>query len=249
LRVHDIAARGFGSSADLYERARPGYAPAAVEWICRRLGIGPGRVVLDLGAGTGKLTRDLVRTGAQAIAVEPLDGMREALVQAVPEAEALAGTAEQLPLPDASVDAVVSAQAFHWFRPEQALPEIHRVLRPGGSIALIWNSRDISDQVQERLDELLEPVRGAAEQYWNGDADATLEASPRFGEVEHRTWPGEQRVTLDGLLEVAASRSYVASLDERARRELLDRIREAFAGEDEPIVLRYVVDVFVADRL
>ncbi len=248
MSVHEVAARGFGSAADVYERARPGYATDAVAWVCDRLGIEAGRTVLDLGAGTGKLTRDLVSTGARLIAVEPLDEMRAKLVEAVPEAEALAGTAEQLPLPDASVDAVVSAQAFHWFKADEALPEIHRVLRPGSALALVWNSRDLSDSIQERIDAILEPVREAAERYWNEHTGRSLEASPLFGEVEYRSWPGEQRVTLDGLLEVVASRSYVASLDEPARREVLERVRETFAGEDEPIVLRYVVDVFVADR-
>jgi SAM-dependent methyltransferase len=248
LRIHELAAKGFGSAADVYERARPGYAADAVAWVCERLGIGVGRTVLDLGAGTGKLTRDLVSTGARLIAVEPLDEMRAKLVEAVPAAEVVAGTAEELPLPHASVDAVVCAQAFHWFKPDLALPEIHRVLRPGGAIALLWNSRDLSDSIQKRIDEVLEPMRGEAERYWNGDAEGLLEASPLFGPVEHRTWPGEQRVTVEELLEVVASRSYVASLGEPAHREVLGRIREAVAAESEPIVLRYVVDVYVADR-
>jgi ubiquinone/menaquinone biosynthesis C-methylase UbiE len=248
LRVHDLAARGFGSAADVYERARPGYAPEAVAWACERLGISAERTVLDIGAGTGKLTRSLVPTGARLIAVEPLDEMRAKLVEAVPGAEALAGTAEELPLPDASVDAVVCAQAFHWFRAELALPEIHRVLRPGGGIALLWNNRDLSDSIQERIDAVLEPVRGEAERYWNEESWPPLQASPFFGPVEHGTWPGEQHVTVDELLEVVASRSYVASLDEPARAEVLNRIRESVAAESEPIVLRYVVDVYVADR-
>jgi SAM-dependent methyltransferase len=246
LSVPEPAARGFGSAADVYERARPTYARDAVAWICDRLRIGPGRDVLDLAAGTGKLTRDLVPTGARLVAVEPVDEMRAALVRAVPGVKAFAGTAERIPLGDASVDAVVCAQAFHWFDADRALPEIHRVLRPGGGLGLIWNTRDVSDPIQERLDEILEPFRGVSEQHWQGDADRNVEASGLFGDVEYRQWPNEQEVTLDGLLEVAASRSYVASLDEEARRGLLAEIRAAFADEPEPIVLRYIVDVYVA---
>jgi SAM-dependent methyltransferase len=247
LSINEIAARGFSSAADVYERARPGYAPDAVAWLCERLGIREGRTALDLGAGTGKLTRDLVPTGASVVAVEPLDEMRAHLEDAVPEAQALAGTAEEIPLPSASVDAVVCAQAFHWFDFGGALPEIHRVLRPSGSLALIWNSRDLSDELQAKLDELLDPFR-PPEQRGGDHSGEKVDDSPLFGPVEHRTWPTEQRVSLEGLLDVIASRSYVASLGTSARAELLDHIRAGFADEEEPLVLRYVVEVFVADR-
>ncbi len=224
MRINEIAARGFSSAAEVYERARPGYAPAAVGWLCERLGLGVGRVVLDLGAGTGKLTRDLVPSGARVIAVEPLHEMRAHLVEAVPEAEALAGMAEAIPLADESMDAVVCGQAFHWFDPERALPEIHRVLRPGGALGLIWNTT------------------------WTERHDDVLSVSPLFGAVESRKWPSEQRVSLEGLCDVVASRSYVANLDASAREELLGHIRATFADAEEPLVLRYVVEVFVADR-
>jgi SAM-dependent methyltransferase len=249
VTVNEVAARGFGSAADVYERARPNYAPEAVAWVCERLGIGPGRTVLDLAAGTGKLTRDLVPSGATVIAVEPLDEMRAQLERVVPGAQAQPGTAEEIPLADASVDAVVCAQAFHWFDPGRALPEICRVLRPGGGLAVLYNSRDLSDSVQKRLDDLLEPYRGEVARHWTHAHDDVLARTTLFGPVEHRTWRSEQAVDLDGLLEAAASRSYVASLDHESRAELLGRIRQAFAGEPEPIVLRYDVDVFVVDRV
>jgi SAM-dependent methyltransferase len=248
VTINQVAAQGFGSSAELYERARPAYAPEAVAWVCERLGIGPGRTVLDLAAGTGKLTRDLVPTGAAVIAVEPLDEMRAQLERVVSGAHALAGTAEEIPLADGSVDAVVCAQAFHWFDPERALPEIHRVIRPGGGLALLYNSRDLADSIQKRLDDMLEPYRGTVSQQWVQAHDDVLAVTELFGPVEHRTWRSEQPVSLEGLLETASSRSYVASLDEEPRGELLGRIRAEFADEPEPIVLRYEVDVFVADR-
>lgn len=248
MSINEIAARGFSSAADVYERARPGYAPEATAWLCERLRIGPGRTVLDLGAGTGKLTRDLVPTGAHVVAVEPLREMRARLSETAPEADALDGSAEEIPVADESVHAVVCAQAFHWFDPERALPEIHRVLRPGGALGLIWNSRDLSDELQASLDEMLDPHREGVERTWTDRHEEVLRASPLFGVVETRTCPSEQQVSLDGLADVIASRSYVASLDEPARAELLERVRAAFEDEEEPLVLRYVVEIFVADR-
>lgn len=185
MSINEVAARGFSSAADVYERARPGYAAEAVDWLCERMGIGPGRTVLDLAAGTGKLTRDLVPSGATIVAVEPLDEMRAQLVEAVPGVETLAGTAEQIPLPDSSVDDVVCAQAFHWFDADRALAEIHRVLRAGGALGLIWNSRDLSDAVQVAIDALLDPYRGQAALGWTERHEEVLGASPLFGVVEH----------------------------------------------------------------
>ncbi|MBA3717631.1 MAG: class I SAM-dependent methyltransferase [Actinobacteria bacterium] len=249
MSINEVAAKGFGSAAELYERARPGYGRDAVAWLCERLGIGPGRTVLDLAAGTGKLTRELVPSGATVIAVEPLDEMRDQLERVVPGVEALAGTAEEIPLADGSVDAVVCAQAFHWFDPVRAVPEIHRVLRGRGGFALLYNNRDLSDTVQKTIDEMLDPYRDSVAQQWTHAHDDVLAGSPLFGPVEHRSWLNEQPVSLEELLEVVASRSYVASLDFDSRAELLGRIRAAFAADPEPIVLRYTVEVFVTDRV
>jgi len=128
-------ARSFDRAADAYEASRPTYPDALLDV----LPLGPEATVLDLGAGTGKLTRVLVRRFRRVLAVEPLEGMRAVLERVVPEAEAQAGTAEAIPLAPASVDAVFAAQAFHWFANERALGEIVRVLRPGGVFADIWN--------------------------------------------------------------------------------------------------------------
>ena len=133
-------ARSFDLAAEEYERTRPDYPEAVLDL----LPVASDATVLDLGAGTGKLTRVLARRYAHVIAVEPLDGMRGILERVVPEAEALPGSAERIPLDDASVDAVFAAQAFHWFDHDRAIPEIARVLRPGGVLALVWNGPDES---------------------------------------------------------------------------------------------------------
>src|SRR5690349_6622753 len=152
--IHPAAAGGFATAADAYERGRPGYPEEAIAWMAERLDLREGRNLLDLAAGTGKLTRTLVPFGAHVVAVEPIDEMREQLFRALPDVDAFDGTAESIPLPDGSVDAVTCGQAFHWFRAEQALKEIHRVLRPAGGLALVWNVRDLSDPLQARVNEI-----------------------------------------------------------------------------------------------
>src|SRR6201986_3186482 len=131
-------ATSFGAPPAAYERGRPPYPPEALDWL-----LPPGaRRVLDLGAGTGKLTRELAGRGLDVVAVEPLGGMRAELSRVLPDTPVLEGSAEHIPLPDGSVDAVLAAQAWHWVTPERAAPEVARVLRPGGTLGLVWNERD-----------------------------------------------------------------------------------------------------------
>jgi ubiquinone/menaquinone biosynthesis C-methylase UbiE len=126
LSIHPVA-RGFEQAADVYERARPDYPEAALDWIVDSLGLSPGARVVDIGAGTGKFARQLAARALHVTAVEPIGEMRAVLERAVPEVDALAGTAEAIPVEDASADAVTAAQAFHWFDAERALPEMYRV--------------------------------------------------------------------------------------------------------------------------
>jgi ubiquinone/menaquinone biosynthesis C-methylase UbiE len=149
------AAEAFDRASDEYERGRPSYPAEAVAQLVEALRIGPGRTVLDLAAGTGKLTRLLAGTGARIVAVEPAAGMRRRLEDDLPTVVALAGTAEAIPLGNGTVDAVTVAQAFHWFDGEAAIAEIHRVLVPGGRLGLVWNGRDLRDPFQTRLSEIM----------------------------------------------------------------------------------------------
>jgi SAM-dependent methyltransferase len=244
-RLDRVAAAGFGSAAEVYERARPSYPQEAVDWLVSRTGLAPGRAVADVGAGTGKLTRLLAATGARVVAVEPVAEMR-VLITGV---EVLDGTAEALPLADASVDVVAVAQAFHWFDHDRALPELHRVLRPGGWLALLWNSRDLDHPIQRRVEALLAPLRGdkVVAQH-EGRWRAPLAASPLFGEGETRVFPNEQLYTTDDLCDRVASTSFVAAMGPAEREALLGHVRQLTAGVAEPFRFPYRAEVHLFPR-
>ena len=234
----------FGSQAAAYERARPGYPPAAVE-----AGLPPGaRTVVDLGAGTGKLTRALTARGLDVVAVEPDPGMRARLAAAVPGVRLLAGTAEALPLPDASADAVLVAQAWHWVDPVRAVPEIARGLRPGGRLALLWNIRDERVPWVGALGELL---RRIAPTPTDTAMDEPVIGAP-FGAPERHDVAWTHRLRRDGVLDLVTSRSYVIALPEAERAAVVDRVRDLLddhpdlAGRDE-VDLAYVCTAWWAD--
>jgi SAM-dependent methyltransferase len=233
-------ARSFGGVAHLYERARPEYPREAAAWL-----VAGAHEVLDLGAGTGKLTRVLVALGLDVVAVEPSERMGALLRDAVPGVRVAAGSAEEIPLPDASVDAVVAGQAFHWFEPARALPEIARVLRPGGRLGLVWNVRDVSVPWVARLSELL----GAEE--WTETPEATLAQGGLFGPVETMEFRHEQPLGRQALVDLVASRSSIVTSTEAERSEVLARVERLFdetaAGAAE-LVLPYVTRCFRATR-
>ena len=244
----DLYRLSFEAVAEQYERARPTYAGDALRWLADRIGIGPGRRVLDLAAGTGKLTRQLVALGASVVAVEPGDAMRSLLEHVVPEAEALAGSAEAIPLDDASVDAITVGQAYHWFRPEEALVEMHRVLRPGGAIALLWNQWDEEDPLQREIDELLEPLRPpAAAQQEESDGRRALEASPLFGAVDERLFRHRRALNADQLVEWVSSTSAVVTAPPAEQARIEARVRSLAGDGDVDLTLKTMV--LVLDRV
>jgi ubiquinone/menaquinone biosynthesis C-methylase UbiE len=234
-------ARSFSSVAEAYERSRPEYPHEAALWLTGD----PPLDVVDLAAGTGKLTRVLVRLGHRVIAVEPLPEMLAELEAAVPGVAAHVGTAESMPLPDGSADAVVVAQAFHWFDRPAALREIARVLRPGGQVGLVWNVRDQSVPWVARLTDLI-----GGERLDDVDLTGELEASEPYSDVETAFWRWEQELDRERLRELVQSRSYCATLSDDERRPVLDAVDalyDEFSGPDG-LVLPYVTEGFRATK-
>lgn len=211
-------ASSFGAAAQEYERGRPGYPEVALDWLLPA----DAQDVVDLGAGTGKLTRSLAGRGLQVVAVEPSEGMRQELVRALPGVTALDGAGETIPLPDGSVDAVLVAQAWHWVDPALAVPEVARVLRPGGRLGLIWNFRDES---ADWVGALGRSMRSIADD----PTQMQVELGPRFGPVERLTVPWQHRTTPDGLRDLVASRSYVITAPPAERRRVLREVDQLLA--------------------
>ena len=230
--VHHAAQQGFSSQADAYARGRPDYPEALDGWLKQALGLGPGRQVADVGAGTGKFTPRLVRTGAEVAAVEPVEAMRAKLSEALPGVRALAGTAQALPLGDASLDAVVCAQAFHWFASAQALQEFHRVLRPGGRLGLVWNVRDESVDWVAELTAIMTPYEGDAPRFYKGDWRRPFEAPGQrwFGPLQETRWPYVHRGTpQDVVVNRTMSVSFIAALPKPEQARVRERIEALIA--------------------
>jgi SAM-dependent methyltransferase len=237
--------RSFELVADLYERARPSYPQEAIDWLAGKIGLGSASTVLDLGAGTGKLTRALVGTGARVIAVEPGDAMRAELERALPDVEALRGAAEAIPLPDHSVDSVAVGQAFHWFRQDEAIPELHRVLRPGGALGLLWNSRDPDAPVQQEISALISsfvPPERADRDRW----PRAVEESPLFTQVEQAHFEFVQELDADALCARIGSTSFIAAAPLEARNDLDARLREVVERLGGLVAFPYVTEVYVS---
>ncbi len=235
-RLHP-ATRGFGLAADVYERGRPDYPSAAVRRLAQRLDLRPGRTVLDLAAGTGKLTRLLVPTGANVLASEPIPEMRTELERRVPEAIAMGGTAERIPLVDQYVDAVTVAQAFHWFQ-----------AGPGGGLALIWNTRDDRNQLNAAITEILEPLGRDTPRRRQRDARAVLDESGLFTKCETALFKHRQKLDEEGLVERVLSISFVAAAKRAVRADVEQRVRALAQEREGRIRLLYVTELYLAFR-
>lgn len=242
--VHRAAAAGFAASAPEYERGRPGYPDEAVECLASELELGEGSTVVDLAAGTGKLSRPLAATGARVIAVEPIAEMRGLIG---PPVEALEGSAEEIPLPAESAGALTVAQAFHWFDGDRALAEIHRVLRPGGALALIWNRRRDDDELSAAVREIIEPHRAGTPHHRDGRWQDAFERTILFGPLVERRFSNSQELDGEGLAMRFGSVSFVAALPDDERNEVLERLRALAANGSATI--NYLTELFTCRRL
>jgi SAM-dependent methyltransferase len=232
-KIHPSAAEGFGAAAATYAEGRPEYPPEIELWLRNDLGLGKRKTALDLGAGTGKFTARLLATGATVTVVEPIPAMLEQLIRQHPEIEAKAGSAEHIPLADASVDAVVCAQSFHWFATPEALHEIHRVLKPGGSLGLIWNQRDESVKWVAELTRIMKPFKGDTPQFDSQEWRSVFPAEG-FGPLRERRFPNghtgpAEQVIIDRILSV----SFIAALPRVEQERVRSQIRKLIAASPE----------------
>jgi SAM-dependent methyltransferase len=255
--IDPIAAAGFADAADDYERGRVGYPDAAVDHAFAALRLDAGATLLDLGAGTGKLTRSLLPRAARVVAVDPVAGMLGRLRELLPEADARAGSAEALPLADGEVDAAFAGQAFHWFATPRALEELARVVRPGGGLALLWNTSVWSRSGQPVLTELA-TLLDAVPTYRLRSGGHDPQGRPWLAVFEAETAPfapPEQALfthrAAHGRAVVAAkiaSFSYVGALPERERAELMDAVRATLERHPEPVEIGYETEVWTSRR-
>ena len=232
MPIDRVAAEGFQAGAGAYERARPGYPADAVAWLADALRIRPGSHVVDLGAGTGKLTTSLVALGATVMAIEPVEAMRTRLATTLPSVAVVAAAAEALPVASASVDAVVAAQAFHWFDADRALAEINRVLVPRGRLGLMWNARDRSVGWVAEMSAIVDAYGDAIRRHESGEWRSAFPA-PGFGPLHEETFRNVQPVTRDGVVDRVASTSFIANLPDDRRAAVLQRIRSLIASHPE----------------
>lgn len=223
------SARSFGAAASVYHHSRPGYPVEAIAWL-----IGDAVRVLDLGAGTGKLSEALVALDREVIAVDPVEEMLEELEVAVPGVPRILGTAEDIPIEDDSVDAVVAGQAWHWFQPDRAVPEIARVLRPGGVLGLVWNSRDIRADWLRQAGEIMQERHDASSTF-----ESYVQIGPPFGAIEEHTVEWAERMSRTRFLDLVRSRSYfitASAADQATTIAALDTLltrHPDVAGADE----------------
>jgi SAM-dependent methyltransferase len=265
--IHPTASAGFSKAADAYERGRPDYPQAAVDWLAHALDLRPGVTVVDLAAGTGKLTRALLPTGATVVAVEPVAEMR-ALIEGARGVSATAkpatetekparvrpgrlvtvdGRADAMPFPEEWADAVTVAQAFHWFANDESVREIARVLKPAGALALIWNSRMHDHPLQAEIDELTRELAAEVTTLYDDAWRGAIERSGLFGPLAESRFEHEQELDEQGVVDRVLSTSYVATAPVERQREIEARLREVVGGES--VRLPYLTMAFVTRKL
>jgi SAM-dependent methyltransferase len=254
LSRHDPTGR-FTGLADVYARCRPSYPAEAIDFVMAHCALGPGSVMVDIGSGTGISSRLFAERGLRVIGIEPNAEMRqkadrEPLSEGLIPPEYRAGRAEATGLPDAFADAVLAAQAFHWFATAPALAEFHRILKPGGWLTLLWNERDESDPFTAAYGNVFraDPQAAKLESY-RGAAGQPLLTSPLFEAAERVLFSHAQSVDLDGMLGRAFSASYAPKEPDavQAFAAALQDVFDRFQVNGQ-VVLRYQTSVYVARR-
>ena len=233
MSVHRSAAQGYKTVAETYVAGRPDYPDAARAWLRDTLGLGPGKTAMDVGAGTGKFLPYLRETGAKVLALEPVDGMRARLTRDNPDVEAFAGTADRIPVPDASLDAIVCAQAFHWFATPEAVAEFARVLKPGGMLGLIWNVRDESVDWVAAITAITDPYEAGTPRYKSG-AWRKMFPADGFAEMPEIAADNPHIGTADQTIVARTlSVSFIAALPEDEQHKIETRLRALIAVTPE----------------
>jgi SAM-dependent methyltransferase len=244
---HSDRAASFSTGADVYARVRPTYPTEAVDWMVPHHAVR----VLDLAAGTGLLARRLTDRGHDVVAVDASRPMLDELAATLPDVETHLGTAEEIPLPDASVDAVTVGQAWHWFDPPRAAAELARVLRPGGTLAVVWNDRDERIDWVCRFGEILHAGDSLAPDSDQSTHPPALGAAFDDAEVEEFRWL--HRLATEDLRTLAGTRSYLLTLPAEEREQVLQRVDDLvvthpdLAGTRE-IAMPYVTTAYRARR-
>lgn len=250
--IHHSAAAGYAATATTYVKGRPDYPPEVDAWLRDDMLLRRGRIALDLGAGTGKLLPRLVHTDATVVAVEPVPAMLAQLADLNPGIEAKLGSAENIPLPDACVDAVVCAQSFHWFANADALNEIRRVLRMGGILGLIWNVRDESVAWVAALKAIFDAHEGDG---YHTQAWRRVFPAAGFGPLCERRFPnGHTGLPEHIIIDRVLSTSFIAALSAAERQRVVEQVRQLIAGTAElagkaEVTMPYVTAAFTCQRV
>lgn len=243
------SARGFEAAAVDYDRARPEYPETIARWLVERLGLRPDRRVVDIAAGTGKLTRLLAVECMNVVAIEPVTEMRSRLAAALPGVQLLDGVAEDIPLEDGSVDAATVGQAFHWFDGDQALREIHRIVRARGRLAVVYNRRNLEDALQAAIEAIISPLRGETSGHRIGRWRAAFDRTRLWEEVDELELAHVQHIDREGVVRRVASTSFIAGLPSDRRATVLDQVRALVKRRPEPIDLPHVCECFLYQRV